>query len=130
MLFTYRSKVKLYDTDAAGIIYFAQQFRFAHDAWEAFLNDRGVYIEKMMASEDYMFVIVHVEADYKMPVFLGDELDVRLHLGRLGESSATINYELYRGEDLVGTAQTVHVCIDSKSRKRIPIPADLKEKFQ
>jgi len=129
MLFSFRTKVKLYDTDAAGIIYFASQFRFVHDAWESYLNEKGVFIEDMMRSTDYMFVIAHVEADYKMPVFLGDELEVRLSITRVGRSSATISYDLYRGEDLVGTAKTVHVAIEVKTRQKIDIPEELRLKF-
>ena len=121
----YHTVVKMYDTDAAGILYFANQFRFVHDAWESFLNSKGIFIHKLINSSEYMFVIAHAESDYIAPVYLGDELMVLLNVERIGKQSVTFKYDLFRDNELVGKAKTVHVAIDSNTRKAIELPQDL-----
>ncbi len=40
-MFTYKTKISLHDTDAAGIIFFANQFKIVHDAYEDLLESFG-----------------------------------------------------------------------------------------
>ena len=130
MKFLHNTTVKMYDTDAAGILYFASQFRFVHDAFESFLNHHEIFLKDMLSHKDYMFVIVHTESDYLEPVYLGDELTIELSVSKIGQTSVTFSYNLFRSSSLVGRAKTVHVAINSKSRQKIEIPKHLLDKFQ
>lgn len=127
-MFIAQNTVRMHDTDMAGILYFARQFRFAHDALEDFMHSEGVKFQDLFKKKEYAFVIVHAEADYIAPVQVGDFLEVHLTVARLGVTSFTLNYQIYRKSDnlLIGTAETVHVTIDPKTRKKIHLPAKLK----
>lgn len=130
MFITY-NKVRMHDTDMAGILYFANQFRFVHDAWEDLVESEGLSFKQVLHEEDFLFVIVHVEADYLAPLNVGDRLEVHVSLEKVGTSSFTLAYDIFKeNRDLVGRAQTVHVTIDKHSRKKIPIPPHLKAKLQ
>ena len=128
-MFSSISEVKMYDTDAAGILYFANQFRFVHDTWDAFLSSKGMPIQFFMNDTSYLFVIVYVEASYMEPVFLGDVLTINMDIESMSTSSVTFSYTLFRDDVCVGTAKTVHVSIDKMSRKKIPIPKTLKQRL-
>ena len=130
MRYNYQTVVKMYDTDAAGILYFANQFRFVHDAWESFLNSKGIFIHELLNSSDYMFVIAHAESDYMAPVFLGDELIVQLCIERVGAQSVTFGYDILRKDEVVGKAKTVHVAIDPSTRTSICLPQELLDKLE
>jgi 1,4-dihydroxy-2-naphthoyl-CoA hydrolase len=127
-----QNKVRMHDTDMAGILYFPRQFRFAHDALEDFVESESLSFQQVFHHENFVFVIVHAEADYMEPLRVGDHLEVHLTVERIGNSSFTVNYLIYRKSDqlLVGTAKTVHVTLDGKSRTKIPIPEILRNKLQ
>lgn len=119
----------MHDTDMAGILYFPRQFRFVHDALEDLMAKDGLSFDVLFKKEDYSFVVVHAEADYKSSLFVGDEVEVRMELERIGTTSFTWNYFIYKKKDrtLAGTAKTVHVTVDRVTRKKIPIPPHLLE---
>jgi len=122
-MFKAQNKVRMHDTDMAGILYFPRQFRFIHDAWEDMLEAEGISFEEMVHHKKFLFVVVHAEADYFQPLKVGDELEVQIQVVRIGNTSFTMGYEIFKkGGDLVGTGKTVHVCLDSKNRSKIPIP--------
>ncbi len=121
-MFTYKTKIRLHDTDAAGIIFFANQFKIIHDAYEDLLEKFGWSFKKMLQGTDYFLPIVHAESDYKVPVFVGDKIAITVKVGHIGTTSFSFEYTLKRGKTLVGTAQTVHVTINQKTRKKISLP--------
>lgn len=130
-MFIAYNKVRMHDTDMAGILYFARQFRFVHDALEDFAESEGYGLHHLFHSKDFVFVIVHAEADYLTTLRVGDELEVHLTVERIGNSSFTLDYQIYKSDAvLCGTAKTVHVTLDSKTRKKIPIPQELRKSLE
>lgn len=130
-MFIARNKVRMHDTDMAGVLYFARQFRFAHDALEDFAEQEGLPFNHVFRKEDFLFVIVHVEANYLVPLQIMDALEVHLEIEKIGNSSFTISYLIYKQDmTLVGTVKTVHVTIDAKTRKKIPIPIMLRSRLE
>lgn len=132
MNYHYSTTVKMYDTDAAGIIYFASQFRFAHDAFESMLDREGFRFQKFFTELPYFFVIVHAESDYYSSLYIGDCIDVSIKVAKIGKTSATMESEIFRDGELMGRVQTVHVCVDKQTRKKQLIPDEmlrLLEKF-
>jgi 1,4-dihydroxy-2-naphthoyl-CoA hydrolase len=126
-MFVARNKVRMHDTDMAGILYFAKQFRFMHDAWEDLMEGEGIHFDRMFSGGEYAFVIVHAEADYLSPLKVGDYLEVHVKVDKIGNTSFTAGYQIYREETLVGRGNTVHVAIDPVKRVKQPIPEELKK---
>jgi 1,4-dihydroxy-2-naphthoyl-CoA hydrolase len=127
-MFISYNRVRMHDTDMAGILYFPRQFRFAHDALEDFVESLGFTFDQIFHREKFVFVIVHAEADYLAPLRVGDKLEVHLAIESIGESSFTVSYLIYKlDKTLVGKAKTVHVTLESTSRKKIPIPEQFKK---
>ncbi len=123
-MFLTHSRVRMDDTDAAGIIFFANQFRLVHDAWDDFLESEGHSFYKMVFEDNFLFVIVHAESDYLAPLTVGDELDIEVKVEKIGTTSLAMVYRIYKSNDqsLVGTAKMVHVCLDRIHRTKQPIP--------
>lgn len=130
MFITY-NKVRMYDTDMGGVLFFANQFRFAHDAWEELMACEGLYFRHLFRTHPFTFVVVHAEADYKAPLDVSDELEIHVWIDHIGASSFTVGYEIYRLEknkekELIGTVKTVHVTLNTKTRTKINIPKELR----
>jgi YbgC/YbaW family acyl-CoA thioester hydrolase len=127
-MFTYRTQVRLKDTDATGVLYFSEQFKFALETFEEFLKDRGFSLKELMVSP-YLLPVVHADADYFAPMTVGDILEVTLKVGKIGTSSITLQYSFRDPERSidVGRAEIVHVVVDKHTRTSVPLPDFLKE---
>jgi 1,4-dihydroxy-2-naphthoyl-CoA hydrolase len=129
-MFTYHHRIQLHHTDAYSIIFFANQLQFCHDAFQAMLAHLGFPLPMTRQEVASMLVIVHVESDYQVPVHVGDELVIELRVKKIGTTSLMMNYTLinqYRKQ--VGTAQTVHVNIDTKTSVKVPLSDGMRRAF-
>lgn len=127
-MFKAYNKVRMHDTDMAGILYFARLFRFAHDALEDLMEIEGIEFDQLFeGGTNYAFVIVHAESDYLSPLKVGDKLEIDLHVAHIGTTSFTVEYIISKiGQEVAGKAKTVHVVVDPTSRKKLEIPAPLR----
>ena len=117
----------MHDTDAAGVLYFANQLRIAHEAFEAYMAGTGANMRHVVHEADYAVVIVHAEADYRAPLHVGDELTVEMTATHIGDSSFELDYRILQPAGrLAGTAKTVHVAIDRKAWKKRALPPEVR----
>jgi len=130
-MYTYQTKIKLHQTDAAGLLFFSHQFEIIHDAYEALLETIGFGFAELIRNKPFFLPIVHAEADYKLPLFVGDVIEIQVTVAQVGQTSFTFSYKLLNSkQELVGTAKTVHVTMDKAAKKKIPIPPDMRKKIE
>ncbi len=123
--------IKLHDTDAAGILFFANQFRIVHDVYETFLGRIGYPFQKRFTSNDFYIPIVHADGDFRSPLTVGDTVEISLDVASVGDTSFTLEYRLTGLDgEIVGTARTVHVTIDPGTGQKIDIPDPLRNKLE
>ncbi len=128
---TYKTIIKLHETDAAGLLFFSQQFKLVHDAYESLLESMGLSFAVLIRRKSYFLPIVHAEADYKAPLFVGDRIAIQVTVDHIGETSFIFAYQLFNEKkQLVGTAKTVHVTTDKRTRKKIPLPAEMRKAIE
>lgn len=130
-MLTYQTKIKLHETDAAGVLFFSNQFKLIHDAYETLLESIGFGFEKLTQEKNFFLPIVHCEADYKSPLRVGNLIEIQTVVAKVGTSSFTLSYKLLNvSQQLVGTALTVHVAVDKHSRSKIPLSEDFREEIE
>ena len=128
MAFTSETIVRLYDTDAAGFLFFGAQFRFAHEALENFLGHLGLPIGQIIRSRETLFPVVHAEADFRMPLLVGDRLTVEVAVKAIGDRSFTIAYRLLLADGReAGSVVTVHAALDPATGASRPLPAAVRD---
>jgi 1,4-dihydroxy-2-naphthoyl-CoA hydrolase len=126
-MYTLQTSVKLHDTDVAGLLFFANQFKMAHDTYEGFMEQIGFGFARILQSEDFLLPIVHAEADYKARLQVGDSLTIRLTVEKIGDSSFVLLNSLSNTDGKsVGTVRTVHVCTDKGTGKKRSLPDELR----
>jgi len=127
----YQTKIRLHETDAAGLLFFNNQFKIIHDAYEGLLEHIGFGFAELIPNKSFFLPIVHAESDYKSPLSVGDALEIETVVEKIGKTSFTLAYKMRDASNkIVGTAQTVHVATDKKTRKKIPLPTDLRTKLE
>ncbi len=130
-MFQYRTAVRLHHTDAAGLLFFADQFRLAHDAYETFMESVGFPFAPLIKKSGYLLPIVHCEADFKAKLETGDKLLIQIRAERIGETSFTLAYAILRNEtELVGTVKTVHTMVQRSDMQKTPLVAELRKALE
>lgn len=126
-MFQHRLTVQLRDTDAYSILFFANQFGYCQQVFQAFLKQIGIPLPPDRARCDHIAVVRHAEGEYLGPVQVGDEIDAAYTCARLGTTSFTnaFTFTNQRGER-VGTARITYVCVDPRTSAKMDIPATLR----
>lgn len=121
MPFTYFRTVRFQDTDAAGVVYFANVLAMCHEAYEAALGASGIDLKEFFKNSQIAFPITHAEVDFFRPLYCGDRLAIHLVTQPLSEHKFEISYQISAASDqqLLSQAATTHVCIDPLSRSRV-----------
>ncbi len=117
--------ISLGDTDAAGVLFYARLFDFAQRAFEHHCLVRGFPITRFW-TDGVLAPVVHVEADYRAPLRLGDVIAIESCVEGIGDSSIRMAYLIRNdAEVLAAEALVVHACI-SREGKSISVPAPLR----
>jgi acyl-CoA thioester hydrolase len=82
------------DTDAAGIVYYANYLKFAERARTEMLRHVGFEQEALRRTAGRVFAVRHCSADYLAPARLDDELVVATRLTALGGASLDVAQEI------------------------------------
>jgi len=122
MAYIYHRKIRVQDTDATGVLYFANQLQIGLEAFEEFLNNKNFSLQSMIEEKAFLLPIVHTKADFSHPIVLGDLLSLHLQISHIGTSSFSHSSTLHKEDLLVGTTLITHVvyCPQTKSSKPIP----------
>ena len=120
----YHRTIHFSDTDAAGVVYFANVLSMCHEAYEASLAASGINLKLFFSNPAAAIPIAHASVDFFRPMFCGDELLIHLTPEQLSEHKFEIAYQLVAAssEELLAKAMTRHVCIEPKTKQKIPLP--------
>ncbi len=125
MSFTYNRTVHFRDTDAAGVVYFANVLSMCHEAYEASLAVSGINLKLFFTQPTVAIPIVHASVDFFHPMFCGDELQIYLTPQKLGDTKFEIAYQIVAASSLeqpLAQAITRHVCINPTTRTKTQLP--------
>ncbi|WP_071187737.1 thioesterase family protein [Trichormus sp. NMC-1] len=122
MIFNYHRVVRFQDTDAAGVVYFANVLGICHEAYEESLIALGINLKTFFTNPSVAFPIVHTNVDFFRPMYCGDKLVIKLLSQQIGVDKFEITYEITVDEVIVAKAMTRHVCIDVSSRIKQELP--------
>jgi 1,4-dihydroxy-2-naphthoyl-CoA hydrolase len=126
-VFEHRLRVRFQHTDPAGIVFFANILVYCHEAYEEFLRASGMPLEEFIGKREHSLPLGHAEATFKRPFRAGQLVTVRLAVGRIGNRSFRVEYDLFgQGGEHLATAATDHVCIESASGRSSEIPPQLR----
>jgi YbgC/YbaW family acyl-CoA thioester hydrolase len=123
-------RVEFCDTDMAGIVHFANFFRFMESAEVAFLRAQGLSVALEWEGERIGFPRVSATCDYVKPARFEDVLDVAVTLDKLGSKSVTYAFEFSRHGEDIARGRVTSVCCRILADHRlepIEIPRTLRE---
>lgn len=109
------------DTDLAGIVYYANYFKFIERARTEWIRDLGVDQGALKRDRGLVFAVRRVEADYLRPARFDDELIVKTTLSACTGARITLEQTVCRnGEDLFASVVTIVCVTDAGAPARMP----------
>lgn len=118
------------DTDAQGIVYFANYLKFAERARTEMLRYLGCCQSDELQETHAGFVVKHCDVDYIAPAFLDDELQVSCSAVNIGGASVTLHQEIKRGSDVLTLVNVKAVYLDLDSKKPTRMPKDIAQRLE
>jgi len=116
------------DTDAYGIVYYANYLKFMERARSDFLRAVGVDQGGELRRSGSAYAVVEVDIHYRKPARLGDDLLVVSTVEQVRASSVLIHQRVMRGKEQLTDARVTAAFLDGEGRPRRQ-PKDWVEKF-
>jgi len=117
------------DTDAYGIVYYANYLKFMERARSDFIRAIGVDQAAELRSTGSAYAVVEVDIKYRRPARLSDDLVVVSTVEQVRASSVDIQQRVMRGLELLTDARVTAAFLDGQGRPRRQ-PGEWVEKFR
>jgi acyl-CoA thioester hydrolase len=129
--FTIEERVRWGDVDAARIIFYGSYIHFFEFAETELFREVGLPYGVMFDELGIWLPRVHLECDFLRAARLDDLLEVSVYVGRFGNKSMQLNFEVRRKseEELIATANFVLASVKQDTFETIPVPGTLRERL-
>jgi acyl-CoA thioester hydrolase len=131
--FRTKRRIEFSDTDMAGIVHFANFFRFMEAAECEFLRSRGLSVVLEWEGQAIGFPRVSATCDYLKPARFEDLLDIAVTIERIGTKSVTYAFAFSRDGETIACGKVTSVCCrvsDENGLKGIEIPASYRARLR
>jgi len=118
------------DTDAGGVVYYANYLKFFERARTEWLRSFGLNQDKLALEEGLIFVVRRALLDFARPARLDDLLEVTVEPLKVARVYVDLAQEARRGTQLLARAEVRVACLNQSSFKPVAIPQSLRESIQ
>ena len=123
--FQHRLRVYWEDTDAGGVVFYANYLKFFERARTEWLRALGVGQQALRDATGAIFVVTDTALRYRAPARLDDELTVTVELHERGSASMKIRQQAWRGDTLLAEGEIRIGCVDQGTFRPRRIPNEL-----
>ena len=128
-IFDWPVRVYWEDTDAGGVVYYANYLKFLERARTEWLSALGLEQDRLARDAGVLFVVRRVEADYLRPARFNDRLLVRSRMAELGRASLVMEQEVLRGSERLFSARVQAACVEPSGFRPARIPGFVTERM-
>jgi acyl-CoA thioester hydrolase len=118
------------DTDAAGVVYYANYLKFMERARTDWLEALGFPLPAFAREHGVVFVVHRCEIDFLQPARLNDALAVTVEVEQRGACSLVIRQEVRRDLIVLTSARVALACVDAARWRPVRIPAPLANRME
>lgn len=132
--FTWTIRVYYEDTDAGGVVFYANYLKFFERARTEWLRTAGVSQQLMTETHGVMFVVKSTAVDYHAPAKLDNELKLSVVVEKMGRASVQFIQQAWRidgeREELLATGRIKVGCVDALRFRPSEIPPEVLQRIQ
>lgn len=125
---THSMDIRVYyeDTDAGGIVYYANYLKFCERSRTELLRSAGFENKPLMEREGFMFVVRHLEADYMASAYLDDIVTVKTSVETVKNASFIMKQTIFRHDQMLFQMDVTLVCVGTNG-KPVRLTDELRE---
>lgn len=123
--FSWPVRVYYEDTDAGGVVFYANYLKFFERARTEMLRSLGFEQDSLRDRENLLFVVRSVAIDYLKPARFNEQIDVSAKVVEYKKASLTFEQAITRQQDLLCTGIVRIACLDAQHMRPKPIPNDI-----
>ncbi len=123
--FLWPVRVYYEDTDAGGVVYYANYLKFFERARTEMLRDMGYEQDQLLENSGIIFVVRAVQVDYLRPARFNEQLQVSAEISLLKPASLTFRQAVTRADELLCQGSIRIACLDANSMRPKIIPEQL-----
>ena len=116
-------RVYIEDTDAGGIVFYANYLKYLERARTEFMRSLGMD-KTSIFEQQAMFVVHSLQLNYRQAAQLDDELVATASIVKAGRASLVFEQQVYRERELIVGAEVKVACVDKQSLKPTAIPVE------
>lgn len=120
-------RVYIEDTDAGGIVFYANYLNFMERARTENLRALGIELDELQHTQRRLFVVRSVQVEYHRPARFNDQLVVHANTVTLKNASMVCEQPVYREDELLVSASVKLACINADTMTPVAIPNFIKE---
>lgn len=126
-LFEIPVRVYYEDTDAEGVVYYANYLRFMERARSEWLRHHQIPPAELLARDNIIFVVTRVELDYRRPARLDDVLSVSVELKAASAAAFTLHQAVSCDGKTLCSGVLKLACLDASRFKPVRIPGKINQ---
>lgn len=124
--FLWQTRVYYEDTDAGGIVYYANYLKYFERARTEWLRSKGIEQQQMAKIEQLMFVVKNIHVDYYAPARLDDQLSVSVEVESIKSVSLYLLQKIWHNTTLLTACRVKIGCVHTLSLKPHALPPEVK----
>ena len=117
------------DTDAGGVVYYANYLKFAERARTELLRSKGINQTKLAESQGILFVVKSVNMELKLPARLDDIITIKTEVEEISGARINMKQTLVKSSQDIAFIDVKVVCINKNFRPQ-RIPEEIKSKIK
>ena len=127
----FRFELRVYweDTDAGGVVFYANYLKFFERARTEWLRALGVEQSALRRDEGAIFVVGETRVRYLLPAHLDDRLSLSVEVAGLGRASLLVDQRCWRGDTLLAEGSIRIGCVDAGTFRPRRIPNSILERL-
>tara|TARA_B100001057_G_scaffold461947_1_gene514474 strand:+ start:939 stop:1352 length:414 start_codon:yes stop_codon:yes gene_type:complete len=119
--FNHKTKVYYEDTDAGGVVYYANYLKFLERARSELLSEIGLSNLKIKKDYGAFIIVKSCDIDFKKSAYLEDQLRINSFITSFSKTSFKMSQNIYRNEDIIVNSK-IHLVFINKKSTPIKIP--------
>jgi acyl-CoA thioester hydrolase len=123
--FVWPVRVYYEDTDAAGVVYYANYLKFMERARTEWLRSAGFEQTRLAEEHGVAFVVTSLSIDYLKPGRFNDGLQVTVELIKVGAGHIRLSQRVLRGEEVLATSAVTVACVLLRTMRPVRMPQTL-----
>ncbi|HEX13113.1 MAG: acyl-CoA thioesterase [Desulfurella sp.] len=125
-MISYKTRIYYDDTDAGGVVYYANYLKLCERAKQEFFLQNGIDLFKLH-NEGVLLVVSRVNAYYKKPIYLGEYVEVDVEASEVKNASLTLKFNLLVNKEIRATVDILSALI--KDSKPIKLPQSIRQLY-